>query len=212
MFKQTLLFLSIITISQSLKAQNSVLDLGPRLQRDTSLSIQSDTFKFKTKRSAQNDENTGTSWISAGFGTGTLGCTSFMGTFNIMGSNKRLASLGVQGDELKNNSSLGCFNLTTGRVIKLKRSLFTLSAGVAFVDRQTPKANSTNSTDYNDQITIGIPVLLQGYFITEQHLGFGVNGYLSLNTIRTIAGFTINIAYLTLPATIRQKPITNYTL
>jgi len=37
MLKQTLLFLLFITISQSLKAQNSVLDLGARLQQDIGL-------------------------------------------------------------------------------------------------------------------------------------------------------------------------------
>lgn len=76
------------------------------------------------------------------------------------------------------------YNLLGGKIYKQKASLFSFSAGLGAV----------SFDDHPSKVTVGVPVLLQTYWVIGQTFGFGLNATANLNSIQPTAGLSLNIA------------------
>jgi len=142
-------------------------------------------------------------WLDLGAGKSSSGYSSVVWDANVQVSDSWLITGRLQG-ELNNLSSFGfkrgagiyAYDLLAGRMLNQKFGLLIVSAGLGLVNvvssAAAPNGAYNNSTT-NIQ-TVGVPILIQSYLVSLQTFGFGISGYINLNTIRCTAGITLNLA------------------
>jgi hypothetical protein len=159
-------------------------------------------------------------WATLGVGGSSLGSLTGAATANAEVWNKTMVTIGSQAEvnNLKlvgpppgNYISLTNQNLLFGKVFKQKLTFIAASIGVgvinvvSYTDSTYFVSHNQNGfldlSNYNtvkthqkNQKAINIPILVQGYILVAEPVGFGFNAYLNLNKLRTTAGVTINIA------------------
>jgi hypothetical protein len=145
-------------------------------------------------------------WATFGLGYSSLGALAFHLDANAEAWNKCVITANLQtevsdlfGKAASNNFQVNTYNLLAGKIFKQKVTFITVSAGLGIVDVITYNGYDKGFFDFvktsqNSQFTVGVPIIVQWYGVVTEVVGFGINGYVNLNTVRTTAGFTINIA------------------
>jgi hypothetical protein len=137
-------------------------------------------------------------WGSLGVGQSSLGAFAGKLDANAEFANRLLVTASFQGEtnSILGGTQLASYNLLLGKIFKQRISMFTLSAGIGLVNVTTKSFNlfSTEPSVSTSQTGIGLPIVIQGYLVAGQTVGFGVSGYLNLNTVKTTAGITFSLA------------------
>jgi hypothetical protein len=139
-------------------------------------------------------------WGAFGPGIGTAASNDINFTINgsielpkrqLFSADLRVAS-GVLG-----GTATTAFSLLYGGIFKQQYSFFTVSAGFSVVNVATNNFNlfSTEQAVNTSNFGIGVPIILQGYFVVGQHVGFGISAYVNLNSAQTIAGVNLSFAF-----------------
>jgi hypothetical protein len=97
-------------------------------------------------------------------------------------SKKQLVSVDVRGNwAVLAGTSTTAVSFLYGGIIKQHSSFLTISTGVSIINVNQSYFNlfaaptpSTSTTD------LGLPIIVQGYFVVGQHVGFGVSAYFIL--------------------------------
>jgi hypothetical protein len=146
-------------------------------------------------------------WGNLGFGASSLGAFSGALYLNAQITNKLLITAGGQAETNDSNfidfgparqTNLGTANILIGSITKGQYALFTFSAGVSYVDLNTKNLTgffSSTPSSSTDQYSVGVPLLVQGYWVIGQCLGFGGSLYANINTLQSTVGFTVNLAF-----------------
>jgi hypothetical protein len=137
-------------------------------------------------------------WVAAGFGPSSLGFLSLGANINGELPGRQLITANIIGDtqSLLGGSEETNFGLLYGHIFKQGSFFFTVSAGISAVYFETADVYlfSTMSSTKTSQSGVGVPILIQGYFVAGQVVGFGVNAYVNINSIQTTAGLTLTLA------------------
>ncbi len=141
-------------------------------------------------------------WASAGYGAGTF--AENLIDLNLTGELKNnwilTGNVQVEMDARKTYAQpgvveLSTYNLLIGKLHHFGNSLFTTSIGLGVVHRNSFDTNSAGATlNEVDENTIGLPINVQGFYLPFKWGGIGLNGYVNLNTLQTIAGVNFSIA------------------
>jgi len=139
-------------------------------------------------------------WLDLGVGKSSSGYSSVVWDANIQISDTWFVTGRLEG-EPKDISSFGfnpgvgiySYDILAGKILNRKSGFFTISAGLGIV-QVVSKAGNDNNNSKTNSYTLGLPILVQRYFTLAPPVGFGIGGYINLNTIRPTAGITLNLA------------------
>jgi len=137
-------------------------------------------------------------WVAAGFGQSSLGFFSIGANVNGELPRRQLITASVIGDtqSFLGGSDETNIGLLYGHIFKQGSFFFTVSAGISYVYFETIDVYlfSTMPSTKTSQSGVGVPILVQGYFVAGQVVGFGINAYVNINSIQTTAGLTFTLA------------------
>jgi hypothetical protein len=164
------------------------------------------TRSFAQSASRDSTKTPKSYWATFGLGYSSLGSIAAHLDGNAEIWNKCVITANLQtevsdffGKAGTTNFQVTTYNLLAGKIFKQKLTFITVSAGLGLVDVNTYNGYDKGilvfvKTDSKNQFIGGVPIIIQWYGVINEVVGFGINGYVNLNTVRTTAGFTINIA------------------
>jgi len=137
-------------------------------------------------------------WGSLGLGETSLGFFTGRADANAELSDGYLiaGSAQVESSSVFGGTEVDSYDILFGKIFKQGISMFTLSAGLGLVNVTTKSSTlfSTAPQVTTSQTGIGLPIVIQGYLVAGQTFGFGVSGFLNLNTVKTTAGVMFSLA------------------
>ena len=159
-------------------------------------------------------------WATLGLGGGTVGITA-AATANAQLGGHSMVSASAQTEQNVQSYYYGVpsgkfaevnnYNLLLGGLFKQRVSFISVSTGlgivhsISYIDSVYVASRTTDiiytitkygstKINQNARYALNIPLLVQGYIVVAEPVGFGFNAYLNLNSVRTTAGLTVNIA------------------
>ena len=160
-----------------------------------------DTAKNKTKIP-------GAFWGEFGAGTSSIG--GFSGIFygNAQINQKLVLTGGLQGESnqsaallnfsARHEVDLNSISLFIGKIYKQEYSMFIISAGLSYVQYQqiTTYGLFSATPDVNQsRYTVGVPILIRGYWVLGQCVGLGAGVYGNFNTQQSSGGVSLLLAF-----------------
>lgn len=144
------------------------------------------------------------------FGAGTSSIGGFSGIFygNAQITQKLVLTGGLQGESnqsaallnfsARHEVDLNSISLFIGKIYKQEYSMFIISAGLSYVQYQDKNLYGLFAATpdvIQTRYTVGVPILIRGYWVLGQCVGLGAGVYGNFNSQQSTGGATLLLAF-----------------